>query len=169
MTEQTLTLAPFFKDWETYNTRIVEAVRSLTTEQLAHRAFPGYMPIWGITAHLAGARGYWLCGILGEPGETLAPLFPDPASGVGWEDAEDHPRSAEELAWALEATWKIVEGCLGRWTPETMNEEFSRGEWEARTHTRQSVIMRLLSHDAYHGGEISIGLGQQGLPAINFW
>jgi uncharacterized damage-inducible protein DinB len=72
--------------------------------------------------------------------------------------------------WALEATWKVIEGSLERWTPETMVEEFSRGEWdEGRTYTRRSVILRLLSHDAYHTGEISIALGQLGLPAIDIW
>ena len=60
----------------------------------------------------------------------------------------------------------MIEGCLERSTPESMAEEFSA---LGGTHTRQSVITRGLSHDAYHAGEISIALGQQGLPAIDLW
>jgi uncharacterized damage-inducible protein DinB len=177
VTAQDLTLAPFYKDWETYNARLVEAIRRLSAEQLAHRPFPQYWPIWAIAAHICGgARGFWLCSFLEEPGaETLTPFAPELTTGEevrewlvqhSWEDYPDHPRSAEELAWALEATWKIIEGALHRWTPETMGETFSKWGW---TLTRQSVVMRLLSHDAYHTGEISIALGQLGLPAIEIW
>ena len=36
-------------------------------------------------------------------------------------------------------------------------------------HTRQSVLLRLLSHDAYHCGELSQTLGIHGLPQIDLW
>jgi hypothetical protein len=36
-------------------------------------------------------------------------------------------------------------------------------------HTRQSVLMRVLSHDAYHCGELSQTLGIHGLPQIDLW
>jgi len=35
--------------------------------------------------------------------------------------------------------------------------------------TRQSVLMRLLTHDASHAGEISQTLGVHGLPEIDLW
>jgi hypothetical protein len=38
-----------------------------------------------------------------------------------------------------------------------------------RTHTRQSVLMRMLTHDAFHSGEISLVLGSNGLGAIDPW
>ena len=38
-----------------------------------------------------------------------------------------------------------------------------------RLHTRQSILLRLLSHDAYHAGEISQTLGIAGLPQIDLW
>jgi hypothetical protein len=36
-------------------------------------------------------------------------------------------------------------------------------------HTRQSVLYRLLTHDAYHTGEISLTLGSAGLGAVDLW
>ena len=38
-----------------------------------------------------------------------------------------------------------------------------------RIHTRQSVLMRMISHDAYHCGELSQTLGIHGLPQIDLW
>ena len=36
-------------------------------------------------------------------------------------------------------------------------------------HIRQSVLMRMISHDAYHCGELSQTLGIHGLPQIDLW
>jgi hypothetical protein len=36
-------------------------------------------------------------------------------------------------------------------------------------HTRRSILLRLLSHDAFHSGEISQLLGANGLPPIDLW
>jgi hypothetical protein len=49
-------------------------------------------------------------------------------------------------------------------------EQFERqaGE-ETQVHTRQSVLIRLLSHDAYHCDELSQTLGIRGLPQIDLW
>lgn len=48
--------------------------------------------------------------------------------------------------------------------------EFERRYRDVRqVHTRRSVLLRLLSHDAFHSGEISQLLGSHGLPAIDLW
>ncbi len=48
--------------------------------------------------------------------------------------------------------------------------EFERRMGDLRQlHTRRSILLRLLSHDAFHGGEISQLLGANGLPAIDLW
>jgi hypothetical protein len=71
---------------------------------------------------------------------------------------------------ALESTWRIVEGCLERWTPDILQDEFHR-EMDGKTqiHTRQSVLFRVLTHDAEHCGEISLTLGMHGLPGLDLW
>ena len=36
-------------------------------------------------------------------------------------------------------------------------------------HTRQSVLMRLITHDSFHAGVISMVLGANRLPQIDLW
>jgi hypothetical protein len=157
-----------YPDWAQYRSRLVDAIRDLNADQLAIRAGPEHAPIWALAAHCAGMRVYWLCGILGEPGAESTP-FPD-ASGYGWEDEPDHPRSAEELVGALETTGAIVDHCLDTWTMDMLGVEFERWSGGVRhVHTRGSVLMRSLSHDAFHSGEISQLLGVHGLPEIDLW
>jgi hypothetical protein len=165
----TTPVATVYPDWEPHNRRIVEAVRHLTTEQLAMRAGPAHDPIWALVAHLAGTRTYWLCGVFGEPGAEATP-FTDPVSGMGWEDEPDHPRSGEELAWALESTWAVVEGVIGRWTVGSLGVTAERRNGDrVQVHTRASVLNRMFSHDAYHVGEVCQVLGVNGLEAIDMW
>jgi len=79
-------------------------------------------------------------------------------------------RRADELVRALESTWKIVEHCLATWTPESLGQESRRVRGDqVQMHTRQSVLYRLLTHDAYHTGEISLTLGSAGLGEVDLW
>ena len=161
--------AGFYQWWRQYNTRLVDAIRPLSDEQLKLRAAPGNYPIWALAAHTAGARVYWLCGVLKEGGAETTP-FTDPLSGFGWEDDPDTPRGAAELVGALESSWRIVERCLERWTTTMLGEEFTRERGgSTQRHSRQAVLMRLITHDAFHSGEISQLLGANGIGAIDLW
>ena len=159
----------FYDRWPQYDRRLTDVVRSMSDEHLAIRPAPTGWPIWATVAHTAGGRVYWLCGVLGEPGAEATP-FTDPLSGVGWEDDLDHPRSAAELVMALDSTWGIVDRLLDRWTPEMLEETVERfyGD-ERQVHSRASILQRLLTHEAYHCGELSQTLGIHGLPQIDLW
>jgi uncharacterized damage-inducible protein DinB len=159
----------FYADWGQYRARLVDAVRDLTTNQLAISAGPNHAPIWALAAHCAGVRTYWLCGVLGEPGAETTP-FSDPLAELAWEDDLDHPQPAAELVVALETTGAIIDRCLATWTADMLEVEFQRRRGDVRQiHTRRSILLRLLSHDAFHSGEISQLLGVNGLPAIDLW
>ena len=43
--------------------------------------------------------------------------------------------------------------------------------WGAKIqrHTRGSMMQRLLTHEAYHCGELSQALGIEGLPQVDLW
>jgi hypothetical protein len=111
---------------------------------------------------------YWLCGVVGEPGAEMTP-FPDPTAD-GWEDDPEHPRTASELVVALDTTWAIIDGCLDRWTPEMLHETFERhAGGTVQIHSRGSILQRMLTHEAYHCGELSQTLGIHGLPQIDLW
>ncbi|HLO36061.1 MAG TPA: DinB family protein [Candidatus Deferrimicrobium sp.] len=158
----------FYDRWPQYNRRLAEVVGAMTAGQLAIRPSSDGVPIWATVGHTAAARVYWLCGVVGEPGAATTP-WPDPV-GEGWEDDLDHPRSAAELVGAVETTWAIVDGCLDRWTPEMLDETVERScGGEPQVHTRASILQRLLTHEAYHCGELSQTLGIHGLPQIDLW
>jgi uncharacterized damage-inducible protein DinB len=161
-------IAPFYEGWRLTNERLVDTIAELSPEQLEARPAPHLWPIWATTAHMAAARVYWLCVFLGEPGAERTP-FTDSAS-EGWEDHLDHPREANELVFALESSWAIVAGCLERWTPEMLDAEFRRErDGKIQVLTRQSVLMRLITHDASHAGEISQTLGVHGFKELDLW
>jgi uncharacterized damage-inducible protein DinB len=159
----------FYDRWLQYNRRLTEVVGAMTDEQLAIRPSPDLWPIWATVGHTAAARVYWLCGVLGEPGAASTP-FADPMSGDGWEDDLDHPRGADELTSALITTWAIIDRCLDRWTPAMLEETVERLYGDQRqVHSRASILQRLLTHEAYHCGELSQTLGIHELPQIDLW
>lgn len=160
--------ARLYPDWPQYASRIAEAIRGLTPEQLDLRMGPDHAPAWALAAHMAGVRVYWLCGVFGEPGAETTP-FVDP-HGDGWEDDETHPRTGDELVLALESTWQVVMGCLERWTADSLDRSAERvRSGRVQVHTRASVLNRLFSHDAFHAGEISQLLGAHGAGDIDLW
>ncbi len=154
--------------WPQYNSRMREVVGAMPPEQLAVRPSPERWPIWATVGHTAGARVYWMCQVIGEPGADTTP-FSDPAN-EGWEDDLDHPRAAVELAGALDSTFRLIERCLDTWTPGMLADRIERDYGGQRQiHTRGSILQRLFSHDAYHCGELSQTLGIHGLPQIDLW
>jgi uncharacterized damage-inducible protein DinB len=165
-----VSIRQFYDQWPHYQRRLLLVVAAMTPEQLAIRPAPGRWPVWATVAHVAGVRVYWLCGVLGEPGAEATP-FPEPLTGVGWEDDEQTPRRADELVMAHETTWRIVERCLDTWTPELLPASVERRSPAGglQRHTRGSILQRLFSHDAYHAGELSQTLGIAGLEQIDLW
>jgi uncharacterized damage-inducible protein DinB len=164
-----MSIRTFYDHWPQYDRRLREVIGAMTDEQLAISPAPERWPIWATVGHTAGTRVYWLCSILGEPGRETTP-WPDPAVEDGWEDDLDHPRTAAELVIALESTWAIIDRLLDRWTPEMLDEEIERFYGEQRqVHTRSSILQRIMTHEAYHCGELSQTLGIAGLPQIDLW
>lgn len=155
-------VARFYAGWRLANDALVTAIAPLTAEQLALPVGSATWPIWASVSHLAGTRVYWLCHVFGEPGGGTTP-FTDP--NMGWEDDLGHPRGADELVDALRSTFAIVEHALDTWTPESLTQSARRvrPDGQIQIHTRQSVLWRMITHDAYHAGEIALTLGTHGL------
>jgi hypothetical protein len=159
----------FYDHWHVYNQAFIDVLGSMTDEQLAIAPGPDRWPVWATAGHTPAARVYWLCGVFGEPGADATP-WPNPLTDLGWEDDLDTPRRAEELVHAFESTWPIIDGVLERWTPEMLEQPFRREiSGKVQHHTRTSVLQRMLSHEAYHAGELSQTLGIAGLPQIDLW
>ena len=154
--------------WPQYNRRLRDVVAAMTDKQLAIRPSPERWPIWATVGHTAAMRPYWLCDVMGVPGGEATP-FP-PGSDIDWADDLDHPRGADELVLALDSTFQLIEGCLNGWTIDMLSDTFDRNyNGELQVHTRGSILQRMLTHDAYHCGELSQTLGIHDLPQIDLW
>ncbi|MGI8928023.1 MAG: DinB family protein [Candidatus Limnocylindrales bacterium] len=162
------TIRSAYDMWPQYNRRLREVVAPMTDSHLAIRSSATGLPIWANVGHTAAMRVYWLCDVVGEPGAEATPFSDDATKD--WADDLDHPRGAHELVDALDSTWRIVEGCLDRWTPAMLADEIARDyDGTIQIHTRSSILQRLLTHEAYHCGELSQTLGIHGLPQIDLW
>jgi uncharacterized damage-inducible protein DinB len=163
------TIRAAYDMWPQYNRRLRDVVAAMTDEQLAIRASAGGLPIWATVGHTAAMRAYWLCDVVGEPGADTTP-FADDGGTIDWADDLDHPRGADELVDGLDSTFGIVEGCLDRWTPEMLTDVIERRyDGTVQLHTRSSILQRLLTHEAYHCGQLSQTLGIHDLPQIDLW
>ena len=163
-----MSVEPIFEGWQRIQIRLSNRLPALGPKELALEGSPGAWPIWAIVAHMAAVRVYWLCHFCKEPGADTTP-FADPIAD-GWEDRLDLPRHSDELMHALDTSWAIVEASLRRWTPAMLGESFTRErDGEVQHHTRQSVLTRLVMHDSFHCGEVSIILGMNGLASMDPW
>jgi hypothetical protein len=164
-----VTIRPAYSNWPRYNRQFRDVVAALTDDQLAVRPAPDRWPIWATIGHAACQRVFWLCDFAGEPGADTT-RFPNAGSDCPGDDDLEHVLHAADLAEALDSTFRIVEGCLDRWTIGMLDELLRRPEWDVSwVHTRGSVIQRVFSHDVYHVAEVNGVLGPAGLPQIDLW
>lgn len=169
-----VSLEAVYGDWRRYNALVVAALGKMSEEELALRAAAAdatsstHWPIWAIAGHAAGMRVYWLCDVMGAPGAERTPFTE--AATSGWEDDLGHPRSAVELVTAWTSTWDIVEWVLRIWTPVMLDEVVRRTRrGEEERFTRRSLLLRLITHEAYHVGEIALIQGIHDRPQIDLW
>lgn len=194
MTEQQLSLLPFYTGWRVYNQRLVAAIAPLTSEQLTLRTTPRHWSIGMYVTHIVANRAWWFHARMGEGGDDLTPLELW-ALGVCEADVDPlHP--AAELVAGLEKTWRMIEQALARMTPADLFEDIppldqaervrhaqqvepalqpfaqmwldaAAQSGEARPAvSRQQVIWGVLEHDIHHGSEVSTTLGVHGLPVV---
>ena len=164
-----VTIQPAYSTWSHYNRRLRDVVAAMTDEQLALRPSPDRWPIWATVGHLACQRVFWLCDFAGEPGAETT-QFTDAAHNCPGDDDLEHVLGADALVEALDASFRIVERCLDRWSPAMLTDEIRRDDYgEDRVHTRGWVIQRVYSHDVYHCAELNETLGIAGLPQIDLW
>ncbi len=159
MFEDRVTADVFTREWETYQDRLKAALAPLTAEQLALCAAPHLRSIGVDVRHIIAARVWWFHKFLGEGDPAIMPL-------VQWDDDGQPARSADELLYGLDETWKLVKGCLERWTPEDLQKTFPRQRRGEQVElSRAWVVWHILEHDLHHGGEVSLMLGMHGLAA----
>jgi len=163
------TIRPAFGKWPDYNRRLRDVVAALTDEQLAMQPSPERWPLWATVGHAACQRVFWLCDFAGEPGADTTP-FTNAAYNCPGDDDLEQVLSADQLVEALDATFRIVESCLDRWTLDMLDEELRRPEWDASwVHSHGAVIQRVFAHDIWHSAELNEAFVIAGLPQIDLW
>jgi hypothetical protein len=164
-----MSIRPAYSSWPQYNERLRDVVAGLTDEQRALRPTPDRWPIWATIGHTACQRVFWLCDFAGEPGAETT-RFTDAGHNCPGDDDLENVLDAGQLVEALDSTFRIVEGCLDRWTLEMLEEEIRRPDYGLDwVHLRGSVIQRVFSHDVWHCAELNETLSRAGLPLIDLW
>ena len=167
-------LTAIYRGWANHQARLLDVIGPLTDEQMRLRPSPDHWAVWQLAANIAGGRAYWFHDVLGEGDPAVREMFrvaattvPDlPLVDAGWEDDEDHPRTAAELVNAFQATWEMVDYCLRRWTDTDLEAEFPRPRGDGRTFSRAWVIWNLIEHELQHGTEIALILRSHGLRTL---
>ncbi len=167
MTNPTIRAA--YSAWPDYNRRLRDVVATLTDAQLAMRPSPERWPLWASVGHTACQRVFWLCDFAGEPGAETT-RFTNATYDCPGDDDLEHVLGVDQLVEALDSTFRIVEGCLDRWTLAMLDEVLRRPEWDGSwVKTRGAVIQRVFSHDVYHTAELNETLGAAGLAQVDLW
>jgi hypothetical protein len=163
------TIRPAYSSWPGYNRRVRDVVAAMSDEQLAMQPSPERWPLWATVGHAACQRVFWLCDFAGESGAETTP-FPNAGYVCPGDEDLEHVLSPDQLADALDSTFRIVERCLDRWTLDMLDDVLTRPEWDdSWVHARGAVIQRVFTHDVYHCAELNESLGAAGLPQINLW
>ena len=137
-------IRPAFATWPMVNRHLRDAVATLTDGQLAISPGPDRWPLWASIGHLACQRVFWLCDFAGEPGAETT-RFTDAGHNCPGDDDLEHVLSAANLVESLDATFRIIEACLDRWTLSMLEEEIRRPDFgDDWVHTRGAVIARVL-------------------------
>jgi uncharacterized damage-inducible protein DinB len=153
MTTSDTSLARFYQGWETYQSSLTAALAPLTCEQLALRAAPHLRSIGILAAHIIAAGVVWFHAVMGE-----GPAEPMPMRT--WDDYDPIRQNAAELVAGLEATWRLIQECLARWTAADLDQTFQRRD---DLISRQWMIWHLIKHDLHQGGELFLTCGMHGL------
>ena len=194
MTEQQLSLLPFYAGWGRYERRLAAAIAPLTAEQLALRTTPQHWTIGMYVTHIVANRAWWFHARMGEGSADLTALE---LWALGVCEADVDPlHSAAELVAGLEKTWRLIEQTLARRTPTDLEQVVPPLDQAERVRHAQRVeralqpyaqmwldaaarsgeirpavslqwiIWHVLEHDIHHGSEISTILGVHGLPVV---
>ena len=156
--------------WPTYNTRLIDAVRDLSPEEVRLMPAEGRWPLWATVGHLACQRVFSFCDFAGEPGVETTP-FPNAGYNCPGDDDLENVFEGAQLASALKSTFAIIERCLDTWPIDSLEQVITR-TWpsgETRTTTRGKLLQRSFAHDFSHIVEVNDSLVGWGLRQVELW
>lgn len=166
MNQQPVPLSHIYDGWDGFNTSLVRAIAPRTPAELAYRSAPDGRSVGQIAAHIAMGRINWFSR-MPAPGIDELARETEHLRGA----AEQGPDAYAEIAgdagalvhW-LNRTWEMVQATLEAWTVEDLARSYPHTYW-GKTYavSYQWTIWRILTHDVYHGGQLTILLAEQGI------
>jgi uncharacterized damage-inducible protein DinB len=147
-----------YDGWEGYQVSIVDAIRGLSSKQLAYRPAPNLRSVGEIACHISLGRIDWF--------HRMHALGSDEffKEAEGWEPEEAITGNAEELVRRLEVSWRIVEKTLNQLTVADLERTYLQPyQGKAYAVSYQWTIWRIMAHDIHHGGQIAVMLGVLGI------
>jgi hypothetical protein len=163
------TIRRAYSNWPRYNAALRDVVAGLDEELLALRPTPERWPLWATVGHLACQRISGWSGQLDVPGGEATP-FPDALWRCPGDEYLEPAMNAQELAAALDSTFRVIDTGLDTITLDSLDEEivrrFGDDEWR---YTRGSVIQRSFAHDISHIAELNESLSRAGGRTVDLW
>lgn len=147
-----------YDGWEGCQVSIVDAIRELSSEQLAYRSAPHLRSVGEIASHISLGRIDWFHR-MHAPGSDE--FFKE---AEGWEPEEAITENAAELVRRLELSWRMVEKTLNQLTVADLERTYLQ-PYQGKTYavSYQWTIWRIMAHDIHHGGQIAVMLGVLGI------
>ncbi len=118
MHSQVHSLMSVFKGWDGYQTSLVQAIAPRSREQLIWRPTPHLRSAGEIARHISAGRVDWFYRTFGE--ESIAAA----RQVASWEEDETIQEKSAELVTGLEASWRMIEDALSRWTVADLDQTF---------------------------------------------
>jgi uncharacterized damage-inducible protein DinB len=166
MEEHRISLATVYDGWDGFNTSLVHAVAPRTPEELAFRGVSGGRSVGEIAAHIAMGRVNWFARMAAPMVEALE-RETEHLRGAAEQGPEPYKAIATDAAalvhW-IERTWEMIDATLRSWTVEDLARSYRHAYW-GKTYavSYQWTIWRILTHDVYHGGQMTVLLAEQGI------
>jgi uncharacterized damage-inducible protein DinB len=167
--DQLISLLRFYKGWETYQRMLLRVIEPLSPKQLALPVSSSKWTIGRTVQHIVANRVWWFQVWMGEGSPDLAPILKWDPSDFG----EPPMLQPAEIITGLQSTWEMVANALAGWTSSDLErviappKSLSKEEQATFGDTPVDwIIWHVFEHEIHHGGEISLILGQFGLPGI---
>ena len=179
MTADNPSLADVFDGWQGFQESLVRAVTPLDAKQLGWRPSDSRYSVGELVRHIALGRIGWFARMSAPGSAELA------AHISQWEEDRDGNNHVVETAvpmagdavqlvhW-LEKTWQMIAQTLDTWTVADLPVSYHH-KWngDVYANSRHWTLWRILTHDVYHGGQLSLILGMQGIEHFElgppFW
>ena len=169
MSQNSQSLKDVFDGWDGFQSSLVQAITPLTPAQLSWRPAATLNSVGELARHISFGRITWFSRMDVPGSERLTAKISE------WEtdrDGNQHiieaaipiaDKPAELVMW-LEDSWQMIARTLGQWSVADLSKSYQY-TWNgtAYANSRQWTLWRVLTHDVYHGGQLSLMLGMQGI------